>query len=53
MVNRTLKTLKSESRNFENIYEAALKFISWANKSLEKQNIDYEVRESFCKVRVK
>jgi len=53
MVNKTLKTLKSESRNFENIYEAALKFVSWANKKLEEQNIDYEVRESFCEVRVK
>lgn len=53
MINTTLKTLKSESRNFENIYKAALKFVSWANKNLEEQNIDFEVRESFCEVRSK
>jgi hypothetical protein len=44
MIDTTLKTLKIEFRNFENIYETALKFISWTNKNLEKQNIDFEVR---------
>ncbi|KAL4132834.1 hypothetical protein QTP88_009923 [Uroleucon formosanum] len=47
MINTTLKTLKSEFRNFENIYEVALKFVSWANKNLEEQNIDLDVQESF------
>lgn len=53
IINVTLKTLKSESRNFEIIYEAALKFVNWANKNLEEQNIDLEVQESFFEVRSK
>lgn len=53
MIKTTLKTLKNESRNFQNIYESALKFVSWANKNLEEQHIEFEVQESFCEVRVK
>lgn len=42
MINVILKTIKSEFRNFENVYEATLKLVSWANKNLE-QNIDFKV----------
>lgn len=53
MIDITLKTLKSASRNFKDIEETALKFVNWANENLEEQNIDFEVQESFCEVRSK
>lgn len=47
MVETTITTLQSESRDFETILESTKTFVMWVNFQLETRGLDYSIEETF------
>lgn len=53
MVETTIKTLQSESRDFKTILKSTKTFIMWVNSQFEIIGLDYSIKETFTEKRRK